>query len=1204
MKPLTPGDIGLSGLNLIEASAGTGKTWTIAALYIRLLLEGELRPENILVVTYTKAATAELRDRIRQRIATTLELFATGAKARDELEALLLKRCRKRDQAVRVLTRALYSFDDAAIFTIHGFCQRALAENAFESGSLFDTDMTADQSALVQEAADDFWRTAILGRRDAFLERLVAKGLTPESLLEPFRGHVQTSGLRIVPETKAEDFNAVAARRDELFRQAAPIWKEEREGILALLRRTGLNQASYKPAQIEAAATRLDAWFDGLPSLSCDRLLLFTSGNLEKKTTKGNEAPCHPFFVLCQRLHEACHEADHAFGEEWAHLLSRFHGWLQEELPRRKRLRNLRSYDDLLLDLHRALEGDGGDRLAARLRERYQAALIDEFQDTDPLQWRIFGRLAGLNGKAVPTGAEEGTHYPLYLIGDPKQAIYSFRGADLFAYLEAARSVDDALRWNLDTNRRSTAALVQAVNALFKADDPFLCDAIGHAPVKSGRDPHHGLLVNGRPDDVPLRFWAYPRPAGSPLPAKVEARGPIAASVAAEIARLLAGPHRLRSAGEERPLSPGDIAVLVRTHTQADLVQEALTARGIPSVQQGNTTIFETPEALDLLRILRAAAEPYREPLVTEALLGGLGGLNVDLVVAAQEDGREWERWLECFHGLREAYHSGGIMSLASFLMDGCGVRERLLRLPDGERRLTNLLHCVELLHGFAQEGDDAIESLIAWLEQRITGPTEDETALLRLETDDNAVRIATIHASKGLQYPIVFLPFAWDVPANAPDRVIFHDTDGNLTLDLGSDLQEEHKQTACRERDGEAARLLYVALTRAEFRCYVVWGAIRQADASPLFRLIHGPDGPPLKELDDAAVLAALRELGDAAPGIGAVIMPPPDPAPAYRPAEGSDQPLACHPFTAVIPADWRVASFSSLAGAGERHLQPQDYDTQAADPALPPGSDETLDRERGGIFDFPRGAASGTCLHEIFERLDYALLEQADIARTTAERLRANGYDQDWLPAVSAMVTDVTRTPLCPDDPAFCLSRLQPGAWRVEMEFFLPIRQLSTDMLQALFDGLIDPRVHGNFGRTLAGLGFKQNRGMLQGFMDMVFEHNGRYYIVDWKSNHLGYRREEYGPAGLREPMARHAYILQYHLYTLALDRILRLHLPGYDYDTHCGGAIYVFLRGVSAASDEYGIYRDKPSAAFIRRAGELLLADGEAVASLPGT
>ena len=754
------------------------------------------------------------------------------------------------------------------------------------------------------------------------------------------------------------------------------------------------------------------------------------------------------------------------------------------------------------------------------------------------------------------------------------------------------------MRWSLDTNRRSSAALVQGVNTLFMADNPFLCEAIGHGPVKSGRDPRDALLVDGRPDDAPLRFWVYPRLAGE-TPTKGEARGPIADAVAAEIARLLAGPHLIRSDGEERSLLPGDIAVLVRTHTQADLVREALNVRAIPSVQQGNRTIFETPEALDLLRILRAAAEPYREPLVAEALLGGLGGLNVDMVAAAQEDGREWELWLERFHSLREAYHAGGIMPLASFLLDACRVRERLLCLPDGERRLTNLLHCVELLHQFAQEGDDAIESLIAWLERRITGFTEDETALLRLETDDDAVRIATIHASKGLQYPLVFLPYAWDVPSDVPERVIFHDADGNLTLDLGSDLREEHEQATRRERDGEAARLLYVALTRAEFRCYVVWGGISQADASPLYHLIHGPAAQPLKGLDDAAILAALREFEVAAPGISSEIMPPPEPAPAYRPPAGGDLPLICPPFTTTIPVDWRVASFSSIAGGGERPIQPQDYDALAAGAIPDTGGDEVPEREQGGIFDFPRGAASGTCLHEILERLDYARLEPEAITRTAAERLRANGYDQSWVPAVSAMVTDVTRAALCPDDPAFCLSCLQPGSWRVEMEFFLPIRQLSADVLGALFDGLLDQHVHGDFSRVLAGLSFKQGRGMLQGFMDMVFEHNGRYYIIDWKSNHLGYRREEYGPAGLRESMARHAYILQYHLYTLALDRLLRLRLPGYDYDTHCGGAIYVFLRGVSAASDVYGIYRHKPSAGFISRASELLLAEGERMA-----
>ena len=326
----------------------------------------------------------------------------------------------------------------------------------------------------------------------------------------------------------------------------------------------------------------------------------------------------HPFFALCQRLHEACRHADRAFEEEWARRLAGFHGWLQEELPRRKRLRNLRSYDDLLLDLYRALEGDGGGHLAARLRERYQAALIDEFQDTDPLQWRIFGRLAGV---ARTNGSPS---YPLFLIGDPKQAIYSFRGADLFAYLgrPAPWTTPCAGVWTPTAarlrpwSRRSTPSSGRTI--------PSSATPSAMEPVNPGRDPRDALLVDGRPDEYPPALLGLSPPGGK-ASRQGEARGPIADAVAAEIARLLTGPYLLRSAGAERSLLPGDIAVLVRTHTQADLVQKALNARAIPSVQQGNRTIFETPEALDLLRILRAAAEPYREPLVTEALLGGLG---------------------------------------------------------------------------------------------------------------------------------------------------------------------------------------------------------------------------------------------------------------------------------------------------------------------------------------------------------------------------------------------------------------------------------------------------------------------------------------------------------------------------------------------------------------------------------------------------
>jgi len=1205
MKNLDLAHIETSGLHLIEASAGTGKTWTIAALYILLLLESRLRPEEILVVTYTKAATAELRDRIRARIGETLELYTSGRPPRDELERTLIgARATDAAEAVKLLTRALYSFDDAAIFTIHGFCQRALLENAFESGSLFDTEMITDQGALVDEVCRDFWRSRIMGEAEEFLELLIGASYTPGRLAEPFKGHYQDPGLTIIPPAGDPDLAPLIDVRDALFHRLAALWRSGRDAITAQLAGANLSQTSYKPAQIDSATQALDRWFSGGDGKKpCPGLKLFSSDALQKGQKKGSTLPTGPFYDLCQERLDTDRLIEQAFREKLIQRQTGLHAWMKTELTRRKRSRNLRCFDDLLLDLHTALESAGGDRLAASLQSRYRAALIDEFQDTDPLQWRIFSRMAGLVATSI-SGAGPGDQgeatYPLFLIGDPKQAIYSFRGADIFAYISAAGAVKDDHQATLDTNRRSVAPLVAAVNSLFQAaEDPFLCRAITFKPVASGRDPGHGLLRAGKPLEQPLKFWVYPREDQSAAVNKGEACRTIVRTVAAEIARLLDGSVEVIAKTGRRTLAAGDIAVLVKAHYQADLVQEALRDLGIPSVQHGSSTIFESREALDLLRILRAANEPARERLVREALLTGTLGTSANRVaeyMAETADDREWEEWLLRFRSLQEAARTGGVISLAEQLLSRCGVRTQALGRIGGERLLTNLLHCVELLHQAEQEQGLGLEGLITWLERSIARKEENETALLRLETDANAVQLSTIHASKGLEYPVVFLPFAWDAPSGRSDQLLFHDQQGILTLDLGSTESEDNKARAAQERAAEAARLLYVAVTRAEFLCYVAWGGINGAQNSPLFPLLHGrtvTDPKAFKGHPDPSILSDIQGLDRAAGGLAAVPMPVDDPAPPYHPAQASQRPYSCRSLQQAISSDWRVSSFSGLTAGVERSRQPRDYDALPA-PAAGTPAEDPLPRPAGStIFDFPRGAAAGTCLHGIFEQLDFSAGDAARIEQVSRSCLLSNGYGAEWLPAVSRMIVATTEAPLIADAAPFRLSQLKPGAWQTELEFFLPVAQLSPERLRQAFDGLLTPARHGRFGELLEELQFQQSRGMLHGFMDLVFEQDGRYYIIDWKSNHLGFNGSDYGQDAMTRSMVDHSYILQYHIYTLALDRHLRLHLPGYSYDTHFGGAIYVYLRGLDPAHPGQGIYRDRPSSSFIERANRLLLA-----------
>jgi exodeoxyribonuclease V beta subunit len=1191
MNPLNLASVNISGLNLIEASAGTGKTWTIAALYILLLLEKELRPEQILVVTYTKAATAELRERIRRRIASTLDLYSSGRPpADDDLERLLLStRLQDGERAKRLLTRALYSFDDAAIFTIHGFCQRALLENTFESGSLFGSELVSDQKAVIKQVCDDFWRSRILTQPDEFIEYLVAGGYTPEKLVKPFDGHFQNPDLVIIPQVDDAPVAPLMAERNRLYDQLCFLWGSDRSAIVGQIEQARLNQQSYAPSKIEAASKAFDSWVSGGNAAAVNsKLDFFSAAKISSKTTKASPGmPDHPFFILCQQLSRALNSIKHAFQDRIIASRHDYKRWLERELGTRKKMLNQRSFDDLLLDLHLALEAESGGVLAEKLRQRYMAAMIDEFQDTDPLQWNIFKRIGSVKD------------YPLLLIGDPKQAIYSFRGADVFAYLNAGKNVKPQHMHTLATNFRSVRTLVHAVNALFDSgSDPFMCHDIPFDPVGSGRPATDRLLFDGIPDKQPLRFWVYPRSDEAKSEAKPVATGNIVPAVAGEIARLLEPAHvTISLSGQVRPLKPGDIAVLVKTHKQGGLVQEALTALGIPSVQQGSATIFETPEALDLLRILRAASEPHREALVREALLTASMGLSANQVsryVESSGEDPEWEAWLLQFQNLHTVAESGGVVALVSRLLGSCGVRQRVLSRLGGERCLTNLLHCSELLHQIEREQGKSLPGLVTWLERRIGRPGKDDASLLRLETDENAVMISTIHASKGLQYPVVFVPFAWDAPSGAPDRALFHTDDGNLVLDLAG--EEENLRRAAAERKAEAVRLLYVALTRAEFRCYAVWGGINGAADSPLFHLLYGDltphNGRNFSAAGDRDILDDVQRLSDrGATGISARIMPAAGNVPPYQRGVSSDSPYTCRTPGHPPRDDWHVASFSSMTSGSGHAFDPRDLDITPVDMAAVQGEAEQP-AVGLSIFHFPKGAKAGTCLHEIFEQLQYPQLTGDAVSAIACSSLAGNGFHDQWLPAVCRMVEDVTSARIIPDHPDFTLTHLKKGDWQAEMEFYLPLGQLAPDILRRLFEGILDEERFADFFQLLNRLSFRQSRGMLQGFIDLVFTHNGRFYILDWKSNHLGMKISDYSQDTMHESMCRSAYILQYHLYTLALDRLLKVRLPGYSYDNHFGGAIYLYLRGVTAGSAMSGIYCGRPQPDFIRRAGEIML------------
>ncbi|BDV41231.1 hypothetical protein GURASL_01540 [Geotalea uraniireducens] len=1082
MEPFNLLHTPLSGRHLIEASAGTGKTFTIAGLYLRLLLERRLRADQILVVTFTEAATEELRDRIRRRLREAVDAFAAGSSDDPLLDGLLGGGIAA-PEALRLLSAALRSFDEAAIFTIHGFCQRALRDNPFASGSLADTELLADQERLLQEVAADFWRDTVYRAPAPLVRKVVDEGVSPGRLLRS----VGTRGgplLRVIPELP-------------------------------------------------------------LPELPAG-------------------------------------DPDEAFLDQWLLALKRqFHAYLAAELPRRKRRANVRSFDDLLLDLYQALQAAQGDALAGAVRERYRAALVDEFQDTDPLQFGIFDALYPLAGEA-----------PLFMIGDPKQAIYSFRGADVFAYLAAAAATEQ--RHTLDENWRSEPALVRAVNALFAGRPaPFLFPGIAFHPVRAAEREQRLLTVDGAADPAPFKIHFVPRrEAGKPIN-KGDGAELLVQGVAAEIARLLDEGGAGRLLIGDRPLVAGDIAVLVRKNRQARLVQQELNRLGIPAVLRGAGNLFDSPEAAEILLVLGAVAEPADERRLRAALVTDLAGIGGDGLARLLGDESAWETVLEEFRGYHDLWAKSGCMPMAMRLLAGRQVRSRLLALPDGERRLTNILHCFELLHEAAVAGNLGMEATVSWLAERLSEEQRREEHEIRLETDEAAVQLVTIHKSKGLEYPVVFCPFCWEGRDGTGETVLFHDEAGRAVLDLGSPELPRHRQRAAEENLAEGLRLLYVAVTRAKNRCYLAWGAFKDAGGSAMHYLLH-PDVPGDKgqvALSDEAIRAELEQLAVASGGAIAVTpLPPRAPAGVYRPPVAAE-PLSCREFHGTIEHDWRVASFTSFVSQAEHVAELPDRDEWVAGDGAPLLREPPAERQT--IRDFPRGTRAGIFLHEIFEELDFAAGPAGIAEAAVAEKLRRHGFAGEWLPAVTAMLGQVLTVPLPAGEASFRLADLRPGGWLTELEFYFPLRFITADGLReaaARWSGLEQPV---SLTELVTGLTFQPVRGVVRGFVDLVCEWQGRYFIIDWKSNYLGSQPADYQPPQLRESMRSHRYPLQYLLYTVALHRHLAVRLADYDYDRHFGGVHYLFLRGIEAArGDGAGIFHDRPPRQLIEELERLFV------------
>ncbi|CAB1061286.1 Exodeoxyribonuclease V beta chain (EC [Olavius sp. associated proteobacterium Delta 1] len=1208
MKPFDLLNAPLEGINLIEASAGTGKTYNIEGLYLRLILEMQLQVDQILVLTFTNAATEELKDRIRNKLASAKDAFGQGASA-DPLTAALLKKYPDAKAAGLRLHDSLIDFDQAAIFTIHGFCQRVLHENAFETQNLFDTELVTDQTHLMQEVADDFWRKTFYHAPLELISFVLNRNNGPDYFYR-LLGGLKTPDVKIVPDLAEPALDALTLYRASLS-AVKNAWPAASQAAIQALTDPALNANIYggpKPAKnhpeltqrelqvsilVEAMDNLADPINIGFPLFK--HFERFTTSKLVKSTKKNHKPPEHEFFDLCDDLLRREAQLNAELETYLVYLKTQLLAFALSELPKKKKEQNVQYFDDLLITLIDALQSKSGDVLQNAIRQKYKAALVDEFQDTDNTQYQILTRLFSHKTSL------------LFLIGDPKQAIYSFRGADIFSYMQAARSA--AAKFTLTDNWRSQPQLIIAVNTIFGNNKaPFV---FGEIPFAAG-NPARQAANQNQSSSPPLTLWyleAGRFSADENLINKGDAIQLIADAVGAEINRLTSEPS---------PVAPGDIAVLVRTNDQAQLIKNVLGSRNVPSVLYSTGNIFDTREASEVEKALQAIADPTDIAHLKAALATDIVGMPAeDLITDDLESGR-WESRLLRFSDYHRLWDRYGFIRMFRLFLAQEQVRGRLLSLPDGERRLTNVLHLTEVLHRRSMDKNAGITDLLKWLaEQREPRTPRLEEHQLRLESDEKAVKIVTIHKSKGLEYPIVFCPFGWEKSLIRNEEFTFHDIDDDLrlTLDLGSDAGNHHIALAQNEILSENLRLLYVALTRAKDRCYLVWGRINTAETSALAYLLHCDinlqSGIPTEDFTqhtkeqflaktDAEFVEDLRQLYRRSQNS---IRIEPLPAPTgwdtiIRPQKECEIPCFARKFNGIIDYSWKISSYSSLVSAGlpDVDLPDRDVARNVFQPdKLIPSAVPRPERNRNdiSIFSFPKGARAGIFFHDIFEHYDFATTNSDEAAQLVAKKLQQYGFDLIWQETVCRTLTNVLSISLHPDLAKLKLSSIRMRDRANEMEFYFPIKHLSPRNLSKIFR--LNPQAEKlkTFSGNLAKLEFRPLRGFMKGYIDLVFQYEGRFYLVDWKSNYLGPILDDYDQEALFQTMQTDLYTLQYHLYALALHQYLRYQKPGYSYEENFGGVFYVFIRGVDhTRGPETGIFFDRPAPELIHRLGGTLI------------
>ena len=1108
MKEFDVNNIALSGNNLIEASAGTGKTYSIGILTLRLLLEKDIKIEEILMVTFTNSAVAELEIRIRRFLKMALSYISSNSEIENSIKFIIDSAIEKKGkkEVERLLSNAILFLDETAIYTIHGFCQLTLSEFAFDTKQLFNSELVENQNSIIENAVNDFWRKEITILDTGIIGVLKEKLFSRELLID-FSENI-FSGKKLIVRNKIN--------RNDILEEINRFETEIKSLENVLGNRISANWEVIKNIKIHKGSKLYKSIASGQDEFKNE---LIAEYKKEPNSTKLENlrflVDIIPQLITLQEAFEE-YKTD-----VFIDFLARAEVFIKREVEYKKNRNQVLSFNDLIEKLHTGLVKEDNSVLKQNLCNKYKAVFIDEFQDTDHLQYEIFKR-----------AFVDDCDSTVFFIGDPKQSIYAWRGADLRTYIKAQKDIGDN-KFTMKNNFRSTEQLVSAMNEFFPAghscipeafgqSDPFCSKEIRYEEVTAANKDMAQLVK----DDIAVTSFDII------MHSKKSNISELQSAAGMEVADLLAN-HYLLKDGTKTKVKPKNISILFRTKSHAKSMKDVLNEYGIPSIIVDDTKIMETEDARDLFYILYAI-DKNDNSSISRALLTRFTTFSIEDIQKI-----DFEYYKSVFLDLQQTWTEAGVYSAILSFMNKFNVRKNLLDSdnPKGNRIYTNLMQLAEILNEKEFNSKYSPENLLDWFHKSREGLKISNEYEQRIESDEDAVQIMTVHKSKGLSFDIVVLPYfnlnMRKVKKNEP--VTYLEDDGFYFSYLKTDEEIEKYNL---QSEQENRRLLYVAITRAAYKCIIHYNEKRGVLENFIPNLDYNSNTisfrEPMKSID-------------------------------FRYAQDRDvkDKSGILKFNKPLDDFWRLTSYSALDNHSKGISIKEEKDLS-----------EMGDYDKFVFIALKKGAQTGIILHSIFEKIDFA--DEKYWEKEIEKNLTNFGRDisESTIKNYMELAGNTVNAVLAPGD--FSLSDVLFEKRFNELEFFFSFDKWNPREIKALFPDI--------------SINDKSIEGIMHGFIDLLFEHNGKYYILDWKSNSLGVGLDNYTKDRLEEAMTENNYHLQYIVYTVAVKRFLENRIEDFDYDKHFGGVYYLFLRGMRANTNN-GVFFNKPTKELIERMEKLI-------------